>query len=168
MALTVLPGLADRLVALLHGASVDRSLATGRLLHTPYNPNTQWAASAAEPFPFEVVDGGPFKPLDKPSTMAASQIWKGHTLIVRIGIEPNPHDGFERMQTIHELDADIYRTLQDPTSWTSTTGFGGVDLSEDGGDINEEDIEGSDANGEPSQMLVLEIPVDLTYREDHS
>ncbi|MCP3973185.1 MAG: hypothetical protein GY720_01690 [bacterium] len=168
MALTVLGGLADRLVALLHGASVDRSLAASRLLFTPYNPNTQWAASAIEPFPFEVVDGGPFKPLDKPSTMSATQIWKGHTLIVRIGFTPQPHAAFERMQQIQEMDADIYRTLQDPTSWTGTTGFAGVDLSEDGGDINEEDVEGSDEKGTPAVMWVLEIAVDLTYREDHS
>jgi hypothetical protein len=163
-----LPGLADRMVALLEGTAtgVDRSIAAGTFKHTPYNPNSLWAPSAQAPYPFEIVDSGIAQPLDTPSTMAASQIWHGATLNIRVGFVTNVHDAYEWMQQIETYRYQIRRCLNDPVSWGNTTGFSKVEVFE--GDILEEDIEGSDEDGNPTPMWVLEMPVNLTFREDHS
>lgn len=163
-----LPGLVDKLVSLLEGKStgVTRYISTGEFKHTPYNPNSLWSPSAKRPFPFEIIDGGIFQPLDAPSTLCHSQVWHGATLIVRVGITTSAHDAYGLMKTIQKLRYDIRRCLGDPASWGNTTGFGKVEVFE--GDINIEDIEGSDEDGEPTPMLVLEMPVNLTFREDHS
>lgn len=161
-----LPGLADRIVSLMEGLVVDRAIAANKFVHTPYNPNDSLAPSAVEPYPFEIVDGGIFQPQDVPSTMSASQIWHGATLLVRVGFVISEHDAYEWMKTIQAYRYDIRRTLSDPVSFGNTTGFSKVETEE--GDILEEDIEGSDEDGEPSQMLVLEVPVNLTFREDQS
>jgi hypothetical protein len=162
------PGLADRIVALLEGtpSSVDRYVSKGRLKHTPYNPNSLWANAAKAPYPFEVVDGGIFQPLGVPSTMAATLIWHGVTLIIRVGFATRVHDAYKHMQAIQQIRYDIRRCLNDPTSWGNTTGFSKAEVYE--GEINIEDIEGSDEDGEPTPIIVLEMPVNLTFREDHS
>jgi hypothetical protein len=164
----VLPGLVDRMIALIEGkpSGVTRYVSKGLFKHTPYNPNTLWAASAKTPHPFEVVDGGIFQPLDTPSTMCHSQIWHGSTQIIRVGFVTNVHDALEHTQLIQKRRYDIRRCLNDPASWGNTTGFGKVEVFE--GDINIEDVEGSDEDGEPTEMLVLEMPVNLTFREDHT
>jgi hypothetical protein len=160
--------LVDRLIKLIAGsdASVSRAVPSGLFKHTPYNPNSLWTTSQQKPRPFEVIDSGIAQPLDVPSTMAASQIWHGAQLTLRIGYGPRPHDATTRMKAIQEQRYYIRRCLNDPDSWANTAGFSKVEAFE--GDILEEDIEGSDEDGEPTSMLVLEIPVNLTFREDHS
>jgi len=167
-----LPGLEDRLVELLEGTAsgVTRAIAAGIFEHSPYNPNVQLSASAVRPYPFEIVrevtvdaEGAGF---DVPTTAAATNIYGGATLTVRVGIMPRPHDAFERMQDIDELDYQIRRCVADPVSWGNTTGFSGVRVGD--GLVVAEDVAGSAEAGEPSQMMVLELPVTLIFREDHS
>jgi hypothetical protein len=76
------------------------------------------------------------------------------------------HNAYKHQKDIEQVRYDIRRCLNDPASWGNTTGFGKVEVFE--GEINVEDIEGSDKDGEPTPMLVLEMPVSLTFREDHS
>jgi hypothetical protein len=163
-----LPGLLERLITLLEGtdSSVTRAVPKGLFQHTPYNPNSLWTNSQQKPRPFEIVDSGILQPLDVPSTMAATQIWHGATLTLRVGYGPRPHDSKNRTKYIQEQRYYIRRCLNDPVSWANTTGFSKVEVFE--GDILEEDIEGSDEDGNPTSMLVLEMPVNLTFREDHS
>ena len=168
MSYSLLPDIESRIVALLEGTAtgVDRSIPAARFKHLPFDPEYALEASSSAPYPFEIEDGGEFQPLDVPSTLAATHVWHGANLTLRVAYAASALQQKTRQATIQEDRTTIRRTLEDPESWLTISGFSRCVA--DQGRIEVGAVPGNESGGDAEVMLVLEVPLELTYRENFS
>lgn len=166
---TQLPTIVDYLVTLLEATAsgVTRPIpgtARSRFKHAPSGIAGKLSAAAQAPYPFEIVDAGRIQPQDVTATLSGDQLYDGRRLLVRVGYANAPHDHLARMQTMQADDYAIHRTLNHQRSWDGCTPVAVASVDE--GTIEPMGVDRAD--GEPDIMWVVEIPVIVDYREDHT
>ena len=162
----VLSDIMDRVVDLLEGrpSGVTRSIPSGLFKHVPFDAEYGLTAAVSKPYPFEIEDAGEFQPADVPSTISPNNVWHGANLLIRVAYMADPHNAKERLRTIQEGRYYIRRCLDDPDSFSTLSGFSGAWAHD--GEITSAVLPGSD--NEQDVMLLLEVPVRIHYREDHT
>lgn len=161
----VLPDIIDRMVALLQGTytSAPRSISSGRFKLIPFEVERALPNASQRPRPFEIRDDGEVQPLDVPSSLAGDQVWHGAGLTLRVGYALAANDQHTQMQEIQRDRYEIRRALGYPDNYNGVTGFSRA-IADEGEIVDAEIQQGENI----SVMLVLEVPIEITYREDHT
>lgn len=165
---SALTGAMTRLVQLMEGYrdGIVRPIGTRhqeRFRHIPFEAGSALAPGDVAPYPFEIVDGGE-QAAEEPQTLSATRIWAVSQQTIRVAYANNPQDQHARLQTIREDRATLRRTLDHQRSWTGVNGLSLVRWID--GRIVPEQTQGADDSA-PEPMLVLEVTLELRYREDH-
>lgn len=170
--MSVVTDIRERIIELMEGAvDTDRAIPVDRFVHVDEAAEAIPEHDAA-PYPFEIpVDGEWTQPLDVASTLSGAQVWGGKRIMIRVLYSEEAayrsHVSSEaRVATIDDDYAVIRRTIGYPRSYDGVTGYAGSVVHE--GRITRIINQGEVDRGQSGAMLVLEIPVDLTYREDYS
>ena len=164
---SILPDVMDRLIALMKGgvSGLDRPIPASRFEHADWEVDTLLSRAVSAPYPYNVDDIGEFQPADVPSTLSGDQVWHGCQWLIRVAYAASPHNQQERLKTIQRDRYQIRRALSYPLNWLTVGGLGRVLIEE--GTIDTAEIPGGEFD-DVEILHVLEIPVELTYREDHS
>lgn len=162
---TVLPSIVDRMVALMEGSygSATRAIPARRFVLVQQEVELALSNASQRPRPFEIIDDGEYQPSDVPSTLSGSQVWHGCRLMVRVGYARQHKNQHTQRQEIQADRFQIRRALGYPPNYAGVTGYARSVVEE--GEISEIALS---VESDYNIMLVLEIPVELTYREDHS
>lgn len=170
--MSIVTTIRTRIIELLEGAlDTDRPIPAGRFIHAD-EASAAIPEHDAAPFPFEIpVDGEWTQPLDVASTLSGAQVWGGKRLTIRVLYSEEAanraHVSSEaRVATIDDDYSAIRRTVGYPRSYDAIPGYAGSTIHE--GRISRIVDQVEIDRGQLGAMLVLEVPVDLTYREDYS
>ena len=149
----------------------DRAIPVDRFVHVD-EADIAIPEHDSAPFPFEIpVEGEWLQPLDVASTLSGAQVWGGKRLTIRVlyseEAASRAHVSSEaRVATIDDDYVAIRRTIGYPRSYDGIAGYAGSVVHE--GSISRITDQSEVDRGQLGSMLVLEVPVDLTYREDYS
>ncbi len=165
---SALPDHLDRLKALIEGTEAtyaNRVIATRRFVHVEGDVEDHLAAAAMAPYPASVEGLEEILPDGVPTTTSAEQVWSGCRFTLRVGYAGTKND-VRSLQAIVARDGyALRRTLGDPESWDGVTGFSRVRAY--AWRTIETAVPGEDGERDDT-MTVLEMPIELTYREDQT
>lgn len=167
----VLSDIRSHMIGLIDGsiAPTSRAIDEGRFVHVNdcVNPPSE-AASA--PYPFELEDQGAFEPLGVPSTLDGSHVYRGRRIVVRVMYDEDLTDKEARRQVITDDESALRACLEYPRSFdavaSDTGGEGYVNgvVSDSRWAPVERPTPG--ATRPPNYVLILELVLDVTYREE--
>lgn len=154
-----------RLVALLEGSVGDgRTIPAGRFAHVPQTELEQVGTQrmSSRPRPFEVVDLGQDADDAQPRNLAGAHVYGAQRLLVRVGYAAAKQRAHVLRQ---EMSAD-YREIRRCLLWApnryATTAWHGTSIQPGAGAITVL------ASNENEEALALEVPIVVSYREDHT
>lgn len=161
-----LTGLLDRMVSLVEGAvSPTRSIDTNQFKHIeiPVEQALPQAAKAPYPLNLEPMGWDP-EYLEVQSDVSGNYRYDAHLFRIRVGYSTRPHEAYQRSKQVAEDYYKIRRTLTDPASYASGSGFNGCNQR---GESTIRQVQIGTGTTD-AYMVILEIPFVLLYREDHS
>jgi hypothetical protein len=165
---SVLPDHLDRLKALIEGTEsvyANRTIPARRFKHVESAVEDCLAAAAAAPYPASIEDLEEFQPNDLPTTTSAEQVWSGARFRLRVGYAGTKNEVRDLQEIIARDGYALRRTLGDPGSWDGVTGFSRVVAY--AWRTIETAVPGEDGERDDT-MTVLEMPIELAYREDQT
>lgn len=154
-----LTGILDRAVSILEGATVTRSVTSGRFEHVEVNLEEILTRGVVKPYPFTVRIVGWRQPLDTPSDMSGNYRFNGAEIEIQVAYGARPHDEYKRQATIAADYYQMRRALTEPRNY-SDTGF--IDATSESADIRDALV----GDREVQDLLVFTLMI--TYREDHT
>jgi len=164
----VQPDHLDRLKALIEGTEstyANRTIPARRFVHVEGDVEDHLANAADAPYPASVTDIEEIVPDGVPTTTSAEQVWAGCRFVLRVGYAGTKNE-VRGLQAIIVRDGyALRRTLGDPESWDGVTGFSRVRAYT--WRTIETAVPGEDGERDDT-MTVLEMPIELTYREDQT
>ena len=166
---SILPDVLARLTALMDGTASPpprRSIPSGRFERVEFDVGSLLQRAVSAPYPYEIEDLGEFQPLEVPSTLAGDQVWHGVRWTVRVAYATSPLASHDRLATVMEDRYAIRRCLGDPMSWLTLSGVASVRADE--GSIGDVEIIGYGGSDDVDVMKVLEITLEIIFREDQS
>ena len=147
------------LASLLEGEvspAPPRSIPIGRFQRTEAERNLTVASASDRPYPFGVFEPSKGQPLNVPSNVSGTHVWRGQGVTLWVAYSFDEHEQLARRQEILDDEKAIHRCLSDPLSWLSVSGVGVVEV--DSGRIDEIEDE---------RLMILSITVNFTLREDY-
>lgn len=165
-----MPDIFDHVRDLLENkiSTVNRNVPSSRFTHVEFDVTRTLSNAAGAPYPFNVtgVGGGENQPFDVPGTISASHTWHGFDLLIRVAYNVYPHRVFSLEKIIMDDTYVIRRCLEDPDSWVTLTTEARATANDASYDYV--DIPGGSETDDEQTMLMLEIPVSVSFREDQS
>lgn len=166
----VLSNIHSRISALMEGATVTSPavrIPLNRFKIADYGIDSLLSASVSAPYPFTLGDPSWAQPTDVRSTLAASKRWHGATLQLRVAYAAQPQKRADRQRLIMDDLSAIRKTLDHPLSYQSITGHCRT-VCEDAqiAVFSGAELEGGE--GEQDDLLVLVVPLAITYEEDYT
>lgn len=163
-----LPDHLDRLKALLEGTELtyaNRVIPARRFVHVEGDVEDHLGAASMAPYPASVAGLEEIQPDDVPTTTGGEQVFAGCRFTLRVGYAGTKNE-VRDLQGRLALDGyALRRTLGDPESWDGVTGFSRVKAYT--WRTIETAVPGEDGERDDT-MTVLEMPIELTYREDQT
>ena len=172
--MSVVSDVREHLKDLMEGAvsGVPRAIPSGRFIHDESDDEGAAPGTESAPYPFGIYDGGAFEPFNVRSTLSGSHAYRGKRLIVRVGYSPDIAAREERSKTISTDEAAILKCLRHQRSWDAVSvdngGEGVTDASVESSSFDLVEVETPDASQPPQRLVVLDVVLALTIREDHT
>jgi len=163
-----LPDHLDRLKALLEGTEstyANRTIDRGRFKHVEGDVEDHLGAASMAPYPASVAELEEIQPDDVPTTTSGEQVFAGCRLKLRVGYAGTKNEVRDLQDRIAIDGYALRRTLGDPESWDGVTGFSRVRAYT--WRTIETAVPGEDGERDDT-MTVIEMPIELTYREDQT